>query len=302
METEIIKAGYEDITILDDRLLITKDKSKEAFSTLNPTIFIRLPGYICVGLMINSNNSVRISGVAGFLSIIVYICVWFIFYESRKSMIYKKDIIKSYINKRINCLFFKFKHKGRTRIRRIALPVDINEREKTIQVLYEKNLLNKEFTSQIVKMKEGYLYVRDKDISFVDFKLYSQHIDAGMYKNGTYELLSVGLFASCAGVIVSVVSILFDMIICCIICVIVSAGSLSYWIFLYRQFINSKTFLMKRNKIAGFLINNNNNQMLMLQYYTKNKLLRRKTLVLSDITTEKNTSLDLLRKEKPLCE
>jgi hypothetical protein len=287
MENEIIKLGCENITIFDDRLLITKDKGKEPFSNLN-TRFINFPLIVCFGLIISSNNnsSVRISALVVLLSIIVSICVWFIFYESRKSVIYKKNIIKAYINKRRNCLFIKFKHKGRARIRRIVLPVDINEREKTIQVLYENNLLNKEFTSQIVKLKDGYLYVREKDISFVDFKLYSQHIDAIMYKNDTYQLLFLGFFAFCIGVTMSVVSLLSNMIICCIICVIVVAGSLSYWIFLYRQFINSKTFLVKRNQIVSLSVDNDN-RMLILQYYIDLiKQLKQKTIVLSDTVSE----------------
>jgi hypothetical protein len=36
----------------------------------------------------------------------------------------------------------------------MGLPLDINEKEKVLQILYENNLIGREYISQIIKMKE----------------------------------------------------------------------------------------------------------------------------------------------------
>jgi hypothetical protein len=220
--------------------------------------------------------------------------------HSRKSVVYKKDVIRIYINEKINCLSFRFKEeRKRVKIRIVALPADINEKEKMALTLYENNLISKDMTSQIVEMKEGFLYVKEKTVSFVDFKLYSQRVDAVRYKSGTYQLLTMGVFVCLIAFVTTVASIVvFDMIGIFIMCAILTVGSVSYFLFLYRQFINSKTFSLERNRIAGFSVDSNDTKTLTLHYYTKNKQLKHRTLVLSDTAPEKN-SVEFVKKYFP---
>jgi hypothetical protein len=306
MDTEnvkMIKTGIENIFIFEDRYVFSQANN---ISELNakPDRYTRLALIILsvIGVMVaivfvticvylqrdfNFFNMDSTASIILFIGVGLMFSALFVNNRSRKSVVYKKDVIRIYIDEKINCLAFRFKEgRKRVKIRIVALPADINEKEKMALTLYENNLIGKDMTSQIVEMKEGFLYVREKTVSFVDFKLYSQHIDAVRHKYETYQLLGFGVFVCLSAFVASIV--VFYMTGLFIMCVILTVGSVSYFMFLYRQFINSKTFSLKRNRIAGFSVDNNDAMTVTLHYYAKNKQLKHRKLVLSDTTPAKD--------------
>jgi hypothetical protein len=310
---KIIKPNIENIFIFDDRYVFSRSDN---ISDLNakPDYYTKL------GLFILSICGIMFLIV--FVFALVYITVktdlkWLnpgiwtgtfilttilvfhapaLYRQSRKSVIYKKDILKIYINKTKNRISFKFKEgKKRVKIRYVDLPSDINEKEKIFRVLYENSLIDREHISQIINMKEGFLYIKDKLVSFVDFKLSSKNMDAVTYENGVYQLFFVHSFLVLFAVTLSIVA---NMTVCYIILGIAAACASLYLIFLYNQFIKCKSFYTERDKIAGFFVDDNDNRTLKIQYYTKNRQLKQKTLILSDTAPEKS-NVEFVKKYFP---
>jgi hypothetical protein len=289
---QIIKVRFENIFVFDDKYVFSQSDNITQ-SDLKPKADI--DGLIILAVMFSISGvflyfTVKFSLNA--LPLIVFLSM-FIFripecYRlSKESVICKKDIIRIYINEKRNCISFKFKEgKKRIKIRSTGLPLEINEKEKVLQTLYANNLISREYISQIIKMKEGFLYIKDKSVSFVDFKLYSKHVDAKRCKNENYLLFITGLFTSLASIVMTVISIiLLDKeiwIYILMICVIMLPLQIFYLKKLNKQLIECKSFYIKRDRIAGFSVDDSDGQTLKIQYYSINRKLQQKTLVLSD--------------------
>ncbi|MDR1129370.1 MAG: hypothetical protein LBK96_00115 [Prevotellaceae bacterium] len=287
---KMIPLRYDNIFIFDDKYVISQSNNINQLDLKTKPDYAAIAGLFFLGvifLMIIGTSYVMIRDnlYPGMLSIIL--CMTIVMFRasilyrlSGKSILYKKDIREIYINEKRNCIFFKFKeNKKRVKIRSMGLPLDINEKEQILQALYENNIIDREHISQIVSMKDGYLYVRDKNISFVDFKLYSQNIDAKKYIKGTYQLFALFSLTFLGSIVMTI--LWYKEAWTLIITVIMATVSIVCFIYYYKKFITRKSFSIKRDRIAGFSIDNDK-QMLTLQYYTKNRQSKQKTLILSD--------------------
>jgi hypothetical protein len=303
---KMIKLRYENIFILDDKYVISKSNNitqsdlkpkPDYFATLGLIVFgimlVVFVGFMYV--MVKYNRYVMVSIILFQAYLLFRASI--LYRLSGRAVIYKKDIIRIYINEKRNCIVIKFKEgKKRVKIKSMGLPLDINEKEKVLQILYENNLIGREYISQIIKMKEGFLYIKDKFVSFVDFKLYSKHVDAKRYKNEMYQLFAFVSFASVASIVMAI--LLYTEIYCLITGIIVAPISIVYLRKLYKQFVKSKTFFIQKDKIAGFSVNDSDNQKLKIRYYNRNRQLQQKMLVLSETAPEKN-NVEFIKKYFP---
>jgi hypothetical protein len=300
---KIIKVSFENIFVFDDKYVISKSNnitqsdlnSKPDYFATRGLIFLGVMFLMFVGFiyfMIQSN----IYEMTPIILALTYLLfrASILYRLSGKSVIYKKDIIRIYINEKRNCIFFKFKEsKKRVKIKSMGLPSDINEKEKVLQTLYENNLIDKEYTSQTVKMKEGFLCIKNKFVSFVNFKLYSKNIDAKKYKNEIYQLFALFSFALLGSIVMIIIYILWYKRIY-VIGVIVATTSIVYLIILYKQFVKSKTFLIQKNKIADISVDKENSQKVIIKYYNNRKQLKQKELFLPDDEQERKRILFLI--------
>jgi hypothetical protein len=144
---KIIKTRIENIFIFEDRYVFSKANN---ISELNsePDRYTKLaliilcimgamPVIVIFTICMYLQRDFNFFNIDRTAAIILFVGVGFIFIAffvnrySRKSVVYKKDIIRIYIDEKSNCLFFRFKEgRKRARIRRVILPSYVNEKEK----------------------------------------------------------------------------------------------------------------------------------------------------------------------------
>jgi hypothetical protein len=307
---KLIKLRYENIFIFDDKYVISKSdnitqsdlKAKPDYAAILGLIFLGIMFSMFFTFLYAMIKYNLYSGVSIILCLLIFIFRGSILYRlSGKSVLYKKKITRIYINEKMNCIFFKFKESGkRVKIRSLGLPLDINKREEIFQTLYENNLIGKEYISQIFKMKEGYLYIKDKFVSFVDFKLYSKNIDAKRYIKGVYLLMGYFSFAFVISIALFILWYNVDVfkdIYCLIIAIVGITVSIVYFRILHKQLIKSKSFFIRKNQIVDISVDGENNQKAVVKYYNKRKQLKQKKFFLPEDEREKNTFLNLLNND-----
>jgi hypothetical protein len=162
-DSKKIELESEDIIILDDRYFISlrsndnslnlKTIPKRHKTSSVACVIMWLISIVFIVVRMNVNNIQFIP-----YGILIYlfcyssiVTVYYVFYISGKTILYKKDITRIYIGRTRRFLIFKFKYKGIAKARYVGLPLDINGKSKVLQTLYENNLINRKSISQIIK-------------------------------------------------------------------------------------------------------------------------------------------------------